>query len=232
MRDLATRQYFIRSEVGNAKIPYEKLSKKHLHGIIRLLYQSYEVAKRRTSSVLTWHEPNVNMYLVALMNQFIARDPFLDSYINAVSVKPKQLSYDATTIQFRPDIVLALEIDSKRFDFQIEAAIIDRHSRKYIGQYCASAMDSNISGMSNWHLSEAMMIAYIRDGSNLCANLNRYFTSGNPPKQNKYSVKSLAIPYDEIEGDVSCSVHDRKFKHIVEPFNRAGPIDLWHVGLS
>ena len=232
MNNLVFRQEAVRSVIGDSKVPFKKLDREDLYEILRLLFRAFDAVKSKFCDVLTYSEDEISILMQRNIRSIISNDEMLIEFIQQVHRSSSCVNYNGVSKNVSPDIIFELNIGGFKFDFVIEAKILDRTKKGNLNRYCAKGINRFISGLYAWHLSEAIMIAYIRDGSNLCSVLNRYFTSGTPPRRNNYNVKRLAIPCKEFEGDVSCTIHNRKFRYIVEPFNKAGPIELWHVGLS
>ncbi len=226
------RQDSVRSVVATSNIPSDILDRLHLFTIIQLLINSHRTLKSNYMRFSTLSEDEINLRMKSVLLQIIDSSKVLQKFIIDVVRSESCVSYDGDSLNVSPDLIFKLLINGVKISLIVEAKIISRIENKNVGQYCAKGINKFITGLYGWQQSEAIMIAYIRDSINLCSTLNRYFTSGTPPRREKYNVTSLAIPCDEFDKDVSCSVHDRKFRYIIKPFNKAGPIDIWHVGLS
>ena len=84
-----------------------------------------------------------------------------------------------------------------------------------------------MTGNYAWDATKLIMIAYVQDNSTISSRLTSHLETDNPPNSVKFAVKEMPTVISEVKGDVSYTVHDRKFKYIHRPKSeRPGPITL------
>ncbi|WP_139051989.1 hypothetical protein [Roseibium sp. TrichSKD4] len=130
----------------------------------------------------------------------------------------------------RPDLSIFLTERNRNFPLIAEAKLIDIPRGKTEKLYCEKGLMRFLNGEYAWGTTEAMMVAYVRDGSTLQSQLTPFLEQKSPCNAKKYLVKDMPNSASNMPDCVAISKHDRTFSYDVKaPVNDIpGPISLWH----
>ncbi len=176
-------------------------------------------------------EPEANAALEAglarLLHDPTAPRPLRDVLVG-VARGAECLNFDGFNLEKRPD--LSLSIAGQRIPLRVECKLIDSTRGKTIALYCKNGLLRFVHGEYAWERHEALMLAYVRDGSTLDPLLVEHLKSsaqtGDP-----YDV--LVLPFLATPtSNLAISRHQRSFTLPVVPPTTPGPIDLWHLWLG
>ncbi|MBI5549133.1 MAG: hypothetical protein HY901_35050, partial [Deltaproteobacteria bacterium] len=112
-------------------------------------------------------------------------------------VKSEELWNHAGTSQHRPDIIVRFHApprevaDRRYYAVFIECKIIDKPARKTIERYCTQGVSRFTDGDYAWKMRDALMCAYVLDGS----SQQQYLSSGlSQAAKGKIPVPSAGPP--------------------------------------
>ncbi len=218
--------------VRGQKLPFPALDPMHIEVILELLQQAYEGIKTDyPDSVTSGEEKDINEFMVSRLNHLVGDDPLASSLIRAVSRGTETTNFDASRIEKRPDIQISLTSRQHLFPLIVECKLIDRPKRKTPDIYCRDGLARFIRGDYAWTNSEAMMLAYVRDGASIAHHLQPFLASAMAQSPPNYSVVTLPQKCFPSLPDAAKSTHERSFfyVHDTQSGNAPGNITVWHL---
>src|SRR3546814_4030189 len=88
-------------------------------------------------------------------------------------------------LEQRPDLSIHLTARTRRFPLIAEAKIIDATRGEHL--YCSQGLRRFLNGKYGWGAREALMIAYVRDGTTIATRLKPYLAL--PAQATSYAVE-------------------------------------------
>jgi hypothetical protein len=217
--------------VRGQTLPMPTLDSAHMEIILELLQKAYqEIKTEYPTRVATAPENAVNSLMVARLNHLIQDDPLAKQLVRAISRGSEVTSYDAQHIEKRPDIQISLTSRVHLFPLIVECKLLDEPQRKTTKLYCQNGLARFINGEYAWTDSEAIMLAYVRDGSFIATQLHPFLTKANTTFPHQYQVVSFPEKCPFLP-DVARSKHGRPFKylHDGQAGEFPGEILVWHL---
>ena len=233
MNDIESRIRLLNLYTQNKKLPDNRITENDLNLVQQIISRTFESVKNSTEYYSTIGEEKLNTLMEMHFTDLIENDDEISMKIVSVLGEPRSMNFNATSFRLRPDFRVKMYGANKRRLFvTIESKIIDE-TKVSIKAYCDEGINRFLIGNYAWDVTKAIMIAYMRDDSTIRTKLTTHLQEGNPPNSVKFAVKEMPTVVSEVKGDVSYTVHDRKFKYIHRPKSeRPGPITLWHIGLK
>ena len=225
-----------RELVGSIRLPLKAMESDHLRVIAEALSQAFDNAQAADpNTVATGNEDNVTSLIQSHLIQLldVTGCPALKKLVSAIARGAESINYNGTKINKRPDISITLKKRHPGFPLVIEAKIIDHHTGRTVKRYCDNGVRRYLNGDYGWACREAMMIAYVRDGAELMADLFPLITVENTSGTADFgTIRKPSIHVTGI-GQQASSQHDRSFRYppVVPPHQEPGPIDIWHIWL-
>lgn len=216
------------------QLPVVLLQDEHLMFIAEYLAKAWkDLSKSTDSTIRILDEPDINALMVARLNTILDEDPQWGMIVRKVSRGEEMISFDGSHLQNRPDLSISLTDRRRNFPFIIECKLIDAVSGKRVNQYCNDGLVRFVSGEYAWYAQEAMMLAYVRDGSSISSKLTPHLTKQQKKNPNLFATENLPKPIKSLSLDLAFSRHGRQFRYIDRnPYNDPGPIAVWHLWLS
>lgn len=211
----------------------QAIPKRILLTIIEALQDAWSLVLRECPVVTGTDrpEPEANAALEAALARLL-HDPaaprtFRDVLVS-VSRGSESLSFDGSSLEKRPD--LSLFLAGQRIPLRAECKLIDAARGRTVAMYCEKGLRRFVVGEYAWERREALMIAYVRDGSSLDPLLVEHLEA-SAKRGDPYGV--LVLPDTVASGsrDLAVSRHQRAFMLALDTPIPAGPIDLWHLWL-
>ncbi|WP_350019325.1 hypothetical protein ABOK31_35830 (plasmid) [Rhizobium sp. ZPR4] len=209
-------------------LPLAAIDDVYLHVIADGVVQAFEeIRQSATETVATGDETEVTALLEARLNRMIEEDQVWRQLVASVVRGKESLSFDGAHLEKRPDLSIHLTSRTRRFPLIAEAKIIDAARGEQL--YCRQGLQRFLNGEYAWGGREALMIAYVRDGSTIETRLTPYLAL--PAQATNYAVESAPTSLGLGLYDASRTGHRRSFlyTHTPPPANDPGGIALWHL---
>lgn len=193
-----------------------------------------DVCASSPATVESGTEAEVTALVQARLNVIADHNPFWRQLVSCTIRGGESLSFDGSHIEKRPDFSIYLTDRLRNFPLIAEAKLLDCSSGKTEKLYCEKGIKRFLDGEYAWASSEAIMVAYVRDGSTISSKLTPFLNAGNPSNSSKYAVEAMPTMSAKTTNDLACSTHGRSFSYIGNhlPNDQPGPIELWHLWLS
>jgi len=209
-------------------LPLQAIDDVFLDVIAERVGQAFEAIRASApQTIATGDEAEVTALLEARLNRMIDEDQLWRQLVAAVVRGKESLSFDGTHLEKRPDLSIHLSARTLRFPLIAEAKIIDIQKGENL--YCSQGIQRFLNGEYAWGGREALMIAYVRDGSTIANRLQPYLAQSDQAAS--YAVESAPTSLQAANYDAARSIHGRLFlyAHTAAPANDPGPISLWHL---
>lgn len=182
------------------------------------------------TSVTTGDEAEVTALLVTQLNRMIEEDTVWRQLVTCVVRGAESLSYNGEHLEKRPDLSIFLSGRALRFPLIAEAKIIDTTRGENLD--CSQGLRRFLNGQYGWGGREAIMIAYVRDGTTIAGRLQPYLAQS--AQTVSYAVKTAPIALATTVCDAARSSHGRSFlySHTAPPANAPGTVTLWHLWVN
>ncbi len=216
------------------RLPLVLLQDEHLIFIAEYLAKAWkDLFKSTNSGIRVLDEPDINALMVARLNTILDEDPQWGMIVRKVSRGEEMISFDGSHLEKRPDLSISLTDRRRNFPFIIECKLIDAASGKRVNQYCNDGLVRFLNGEYAWYAQEAMMLAYVRDGSTIISKLTPYFARYQKNNDDPFATEKLPEQIKASPFDLSHSRHGRQFRYVHRsPYDDPGPIAVWHLWLS
>jgi hypothetical protein len=120
-----------------------------------------------------------------------------------------------------------------RVSVVVECKLIDHGSGKGVDLYCNNGIARFVSGQYAWANSEAILIAYIRDGSSVEEHLSPFLAAGVERRPDPWQTHRLPAAAMGLRSTISSSHHLRSFRYPAGVgAGTPGNIALWHLWLN
>lgn len=167
-------------------------------------------------------ESRVNALLVTRLTVALRdRTSLFAKLVSSVHRGSEQFGFDGTKHEFRPDLNFELRKGDGAFPLVGECKILDSGGRS-LRRYEREGVDRFVGGSYGWASAEALMVAYVRDGSTPADGLGARL--GTP-----------AHPWpDGSRGPHARTLHARTFRYVGRPSgeDQPGAVSIVHVWLS
>lgn len=210
-------------ELPLAPVPFHVL-----RAIARELRAAWEHLADVAPGQLSRMEKHVNASLEGVLKMrlregtSLAREAVVD-----VERGVEVLSFDGQSTECRPD--LNLKLAEHPLPLVVECKWIDPPD-KTVAMYCDNGLARFLRGDYAWHQREALLLAYVNDGSTLSTCLDPHVNGARSLVPDPYeTVKPIQL-VPTLRG-VARSTHGRNFqyRHAAAIGRVPGPIDVWHV---
>jgi hypothetical protein len=213
-------------------LPLAALQSVHLEIIAERLQIAFAaVATQAPTTLTSGSEAEVTALLQARLNAMIHDDPLWAQLVLCAARGAETPSYSGKKIEKRPDLSLWLSNRDRNFPLIVEAKIIDAPAKKTVGLYCSKGLQRFIDGEYAWGCGEALMLAYVRDGSTTTGVLHPFLTKAKSLKKPKYAIEDMPQSVSSNGADLARSRHTRNFAYLGNTTD-PGPISIWHLWLS
>lgn len=217
-------------------LPLPPLHHSHLALFADLLEEAYKGIKADyAATVGTENEAQITSLMVSRLRNMLAGGSPADLLIANVSRGSETCNYDGTHIEKRPDIQISLHGKMHSFPLIVESKLLDKPNMKTIDLYCDEGLSRFTIGDYAWANCEAIMLGYVRDGSEINTTLTPYLDRASKKSPPEFAVVALPTAcHGASAKDVLSSVHGRYFKyaHPNQANKPPGDICIWHVWVS
>ena len=189
-----------------------------------------EIRKIAPATIVSGDEAEITALLETRLNAMIDADPMWRQLVASVARGKESLSFDGSHLEKRPDLSIQLTARTRRFPLIAEAKLID--AKKNESLYCSQGVLRFLDGEYGWGGREALMIAYVRDGSTVNSRLAPYLAQTT--QITKYSIETSLASLGSTLCDAARSTHGRSFlyAHMSSPKNAPGAIALWDLWMD
>jgi hypothetical protein len=215
-------------------LPFSPLHQMHIGAITDVICQAWkDLLSSQSQTLKTGSEAEINFLMSTRLNALLDEDPVWRLLVRCVTRGSESISYDGSHLEKRPDLSIHLTARNPSFPLIVECKLIDLKSQKTCKLYCEQGLIRYIVGEYAWGTSEALMLAYVRDGSSISSSLTPFLKESekqSPPPYLLLSGPEIA-PHKSL--DLGQSRHDRDFHYLTAPpHDVPGPIMLWHMWVS
>jgi hypothetical protein len=213
------------------ELPFPPLHQQHLLLICEVLSIAWgDLLRAHRSILLAGAEPEVNALMETRLTQLLDILPMWGQLVRCVARGRESLSFDGTHLEKRPDLNLYLTNRSTLFPLIVECKLINSAQQQSEHRYCVDGLAKFVSGEYAWAAREAVMLAYVRDGSSIAGRLVPYLITSELRQSSTYLVEQMPVRVHVVL-DLACSVHRRAFKYPTRspPNDDPGTIAVWHL---
>lgn len=215
-------------------LPLPALGMEHLYMVIDSLRRAFvDVRARFPERVLHGHEAEVTGLLQSRLNALRSEDRLWRQLVLWVARGAETVSFDGSHLEKRPDLTIVLSQVDGRFPLHAEAKVLDVGGSQPLRLYFEKGVSRFVQGQYGWGRREAVMLAYVRDGSSLDPTLTSFLSKAARSDHDPYGVEVSAVCIDSHSADLAHSRHRRSFSYRIQGQAGApGPISLWHLWLA
>ncbi|MFA6125612.1 MAG: hypothetical protein WCS75_07450 [Sphingomonas sp.] len=216
------------------RLPLDPIAEAHLDVIFETVARVWQELKDEQSQALTdGSEAEINALMESRLNGLWRKDPLWSQLVSSVARGKESLSFDGTHLEKRPDLSIYLTGKHPSFPVVVECKLIDHVSGKGVDLYCSNGIARFVAGQYAWANSEAIMIAYIRDGSSVENDLSPFLAGGVEHRPDPWQTHRLPTASIGLRSTISSSHHLRSFRYpAVVGAGTPGNIALWHLWLN
>jgi hypothetical protein len=182
----------------------------------------------------TADEAALNAMMETQLNRLAEQNEELRTLVAAVVRGKETINFNGVSLEKRPDlsIILTNGVRERDFPLPLECKLIDTSARKGIDLYCNNGLKRFVNGDYGWARREAIMLGYVRDGSRIAVELNRYLARKQATAVDPYCTEVLPVPVGS-QVDQGQSRHCRQFRYLHRsPNDEPGPIEIRHIWLE
>lgn len=205
--------------------------------ILDLLQKAYDGLKADyPEAVSAGDEVDLNALMVERLSHLVDGDPGISQLVRAVSRGTEMLSFDASSLEKRPDIQISLTSRRHTFPLIVECKLIDQAKRKTISLYCEHGLARFTLGNYAWTNREALMLAYVRDSTSTSNVLRPFLAKAMRCRPPEFAVVKLPEKCAGLSNlqDACRSDHERCFSYVhgEQHGHLPGNIAVWHLWVS
>ncbi len=215
------------------QLPLDPLAEAHLDVIFETVVRVWQELNDERSQALTdGSEAEINALMESRLNSLWKTDPLWSQLVSSVARGKELLSFDGAHLEKRPDLSIYLTGKHPSFPVVVECKIIDHGSGKGIDLYCGNGVARFVSGHYAWANREAILIAYVRDGSSVEGHLSPFLAAGIERKPDPWQTQHLPTAAAGLRSATWSSHHLRSFRYPTGVgAGVPGVIALWHLWL-
>lgn len=215
-------------------LPLDPIEDVHLDVIFESVARVWSELRRDQCHTLDHgSEAEINTMMEARLNALWKVDPLWSQLVSTVVRGKESVSFDGSHLETRPDLSIFLTGKHPSFPVVVECKLIDHAAGKGVDLYCKNGIARFVTGQYAWANREAIMMAYVRDGSSIDLHLTPFLTSaaGSPP--DPWSTDRMPVSSSRGHPSVAVSAHGRTFLYPAAGGACApGNIALWHLWLE
>lgn len=214
-------------------LPLERISRLHMQIVAETVSRTWiELRAAHSQMISVGTEAEINALLEAKLNALYGNDQIWSQLVTTVARGKETLSYSGLHLEKRPDLSIFLTKRHPSFPIVIECKIVDKNDSKSVDLYCKNGIARFVKGEYAWANREAMLFAFVRDGTTIDGHLSPHLDSAS--KQSVDPWKTLCLPRQlpGMSSDARASSHARSFSYQAPNDNATpGAIELWHLWL-
>ena len=217
-----------------AKLPLDPLDDAHLSLILEVVSQAWrELCNEGLTALYSGIETEVSALLGPRLNNLRDSNAMWSSLVSNVGLGSEAFNFNGKKLQTKPDLHFILTRRNANFPLIVECKIIDHPNSKSVDLYCTKGIARFICGDYAWANREAIMIAYVRDGSTIQQRLAPHLVKSAKQAPDPFQTKSHPCPRPDIHPTIHCTEHERSFRYLPEgDAKNPGTINLLHLWLD
>jgi hypothetical protein len=229
----AARPDHIAELTRGTRLPLDPVKDEHLSVILETISCAWQELWANGASALQYgDEAEVNALLDPRLNHYCQSQPLWKDLVHSVHRGRESLSYDGRKLELRPDLSFIFLRGNRNFPMAVECKIIDHPKNKTVGLYGINGIARFICGDYAWANREAIMLAYVRDGSTPLSRLVPHLESSAKIDPDPLHTASHPQSRIDIHPMVHHTEHRRTFSYLLAAdSNDPGPINLFHLWL-
>lgn len=141
------------------------------------------------------------------------------------------INFDGSRLEVKPDLSIQLTDRRALLPLIVECKLIDNASKKTVRLYGTKGLVRFVKGDYAWYAQEAIMLAYVRDGSTIMSCLMPHLEKHLGKDSYGHCTEQLPELDTRVPQDLARSRHRRSFPY-QEPNGEPGPITVWHLWLA
>jgi hypothetical protein len=208
-------------------LPLPALQQRHLKVIAEFLTDAWNGLLETWEGILhTADEPEVNALMNSRLNNIRGSKAEWAVLVSLVTRGSESFNHDGSSIEKRPDLSVHITSRPSHLPLIVECKLIDKGTRKGVDSYCNKGLARFINGEYAYYAQEAFLLAYVRDGATIGADLKPYLAKFQKSEPEFFLTEQLPEAVNPPAQNLSQSRHGRQFQ------NNPGPIAIWHLWLS
>jgi hypothetical protein len=229
----APRPNHIAELTKGTRLPLDPVKDEHLSVIFETISCAWqELCANGAASQTDGDEAEVNALLDPRLNHYCQSQPLWKDLVHSVHRGRESMSYDGSKLEKRPDLSFIFLRGNRNFPMTVECKIIDHPNSKTIGLYCVNGIARFVCGDYAWANREAIMLAYVRDGSTVPAKLLPHLDHSGKTALDPLQTISVPLPRTDLHPAVYHSEHNRNFTYLsTVDGTKPGAIGLFHLWL-
>jgi hypothetical protein len=229
----ASRPDHIAELTRGAHLPLDPVRSEHLSVILETITCAWqELQAGGAVALLTGEEAEVNALLDPRLNHYCRSQPLWKDLVHSVQRGRESMSYDGSKLEKRPDLSFVFLHGNRNFPMVVECKIIDHPNNKNVSDYCKNGIARFVCGDYAWASREAVMLAYVRDGTTVPSKLAPHLANKAKLVPDPFQTTSHPATRTDLHPTVRHSEHQRSFNYpSVVNGNAPGPISLFHLWL-
>lgn len=206
----------------------------HLKIILEGLTEAWsELVAKGLESLTAGIEDEVTALLAPKLNNYCQSQQRWKDIVQSASRGSEMVNFDGSKLKKEPDLPLVLRLRNANFPLIAECKIIDHPNGKTTKLYCDQGIARFVCGDYAWAEQEAIMLAYVRDGSTVAEQLTPQMTKSAKSKPDPLQTESNPAACPDIHPTAHRSDHMRSFSYLPEAGGGApGSIALFHLWLT
>lgn len=216
-----------------AQLPLQPVQQAHLGVILETISTAWQELKATgAAALLTGDEAEVNALLDPRLNHYCVTKPLWKDLVHSVQRGRESMSYNGSKLEKRPDLSFIYLHGNRNLPMVVECKIIDQPNNKSISDYCKNGIARFVCGDYAWANSEAIMIAYVRDGTTVPSKLVPHLSKHAKFMPDPFETLSHPFARTDLHPTIYQSEHQRCFCYLsVVSGDLPGPISLYHLWL-
>jgi hypothetical protein len=216
-----------------AHLPLDPVRSEHLSVILETITCAWqELHASGAAALFKGDEAEVNALLDPRLNYYCQSHPLWKDLVHSVHRGRESMSYDGGKLEKRPDLSFVFLHGNRNFPMVVECKIVDHPNEKSVSLYCEKGIARFVCGDYAWASREAVMLAYVRDGTTVPSKLTPHLASEAKLVPDPFQTTSYPVPRTDLHSTVHHSEHQRSFSYpSVVNGTVPGPISLFHLWL-
>lgn len=232
-RSLRPRDDQVAELTRGQRLPLDPIARAHLEVIFETVARVWnELRREQIQAVAEGSETEINAMMEARLNALWKTDPLWSQLVTTVARGKESLSFDGSHLEKRPDLSIYLTGKHPSFPVVVECKLIDHAAGKGVDLYCRNGVARFVSGQYAWANREAVMIAYIRDGSTVEHHLSPFLATDAGKTADPWQTLRLPEALNGVGSSATSSDHFRSFQYQAAAGTEPGAISLWHLWLG
>lgn len=215
-------------------LPLDPIADELLGVILETISRAWDELRAGGAAVLrSGDEAEVNALLEPRLNHLRELSPLWGGLVSSIVRGRESMNYNGARLEPRPDLTLLLTRRNSNFPLTIECKIIDHANKKDVGLYCTKGLARFIDGEYAWANREAIMLAYVRDGSTVPSKLSPHLAKKGRAQPDPFLTIAMPALRVDIHPVAHFTAHSRAFRYLQNcNGTNPGDISLSHLWLT